>query len=85
MKTDRMEDIINFFPTAKTLRETPDAYTLYCFEEELKSLCRTILWGASSGYNPINVASLSKEAKEFLEEKGYKIELLNNDTYWISY
>lgn len=80
-----MEDIINFFPSAKTLKERPEAYSLYCFEEELRSLCRTILWGASQGYNPINVANLSNEAKEFLREKGYRVEPLNDETYWITY
>lgn len=83
--SEAFSDIVNDFPTASSLSENKDMYSLFLFEEELRSLCRTFMWAASAGYNPINISNLSQNSREFLEEKGYRLEQGSNNTVNIYY
>ena len=75
---DERIDIINYFPTAKQVKSNPEVYSLYLLEEELKSLFRLIVWAANQFHDTptptVSISSISKGAKEFLKEKGYRIE-----------
>ena len=80
-----MIDIVNIFPTAAEVKENgKDSYSLYLFEEELKSILRLICWAVCKGYKRIQVSELSGEAKEFLLEKGYNINA-DDKNWWIEW
>ena len=80
-----MSDIVNVFPTAEEVRTNgQDNFSLYLFEEELRSILRLIGWACSRDFNAIQTDNLSDNAKEFLEEKGYKI-WNDNGTNWIEW
>lgn len=80
-----MSDIVNVFPTAEEVRTNgQDNFSLYLFEEELRSIFRLIGWACSRNLNAIQTDYLSDNAKEFLEEKGYKI-WNDNGTNWIEW
>lgn len=80
-----MQDIIGVFPTAEEVRiNGQDNFSLYLFEEELRSILRLIGWACSHELNAIQVDALSDQAREFLEEKGYKI-WDENKTNWIEW
>lgn len=80
-----MQDIIGVFPTAEEVRiNGQDNFSLYLFEEELRSILRLIGWACSHELNAIQVDTLSEQAREFLEEKGYKI-WDENKTNWIEW
>lgn len=69
-----MSDIVSIFPTAEELRaDGVERFSLYLFEEELKSTLRLIIWGKSQGFDKIQINDPSAQVLEFLIEKGYSI------------
>ena len=80
-----MTDIIGVFPTAEEVKNSgQDSFSLYLFEEELRSILRLIGWARGRELNSIQVSDLSKEAKDFLEEKGYHVWEQENEN-WIEW
>lgn len=80
-----MLDITSVFPTADELRTNGvDGFSLYLFEEELRSILRLIAWATDKGFNKIHIEEISKGAIEFLIEKGYELEN-DKDSWWIKW
>ena len=80
-----MLDITSVFPTAEELRTNGvDGFSLYLFEEELRSILRLIAWATKQGFNKVHIEEVSKESLEFLIEKGYELES-DNDAWWIKW
>ena len=70
-----MNDIVSIFPTADEIRnEGIENFSLYLFEEELKSVFRLIIWAKSRNLTKVQATELSNECIDFLINKGYKIE-----------
>ena len=70
-----MNDIVSIFPTAYEIRnEGIENFSLYLFEEELKSVFRLIIWAKSRNLTKVQATELSNECIDFLINKGYKIE-----------
>ena len=80
-----MTDIVSVFPLASAVRENgKDNFSLYLFEEELRSILRLIGWAAGRGYRNVQISDLSDEAKDFLIEKGYKVNA-EDKKWWIEW
>lgn len=70
-----MSDIVSIFPTADEIRnEGIERFSLYLFEEEIRSIFRLIIWAKSRGLNKVQVTELSANCIEFLIDKGYVIK-----------
>lgn len=80
-----MTDIIGVFPTAEEVKNNgQDGFSLYLFEEELRSILRLIGWACSRDLNAIQVSEISNEAIDFLKEKGYHIWNTDSEN-WIEW
>lgn len=80
-----MIDIIGVFPTAEEVKNNgQDGFSLYLFEEELRSILRLIGWACSRDLNAIQVSEISNEAIDFLKEKGYHIWNTDSEN-WIEW
>lgn len=81
-----MTDIINVFPTADEVRKYgKDGFSLYLFEEELRSILRLIGWAEAKKIGFICLTTPSDEAIEFLLEKGYQVVNDKDDSWMISW
>lgn len=79
-----MQDIINVFPTADEVKEHGcEQFSLYLFEEEIRSIFRVIARAAQDKQKEVSFSTLSNDAIDFLIEKGYHIYASGKDRLWM--
>lgn len=75
-----MQDIIGVFPTAEEVKEHGcEQFSLYLFEEELRSIFRVIVRAAQDKQKEVGFGALSNDAIDFLIQKGYHVYASGKD------
>ena len=82
-----MNDVVSIFPTADEIRnEGIERFSLYLFEEEIRSIFRLIVWAKSRGFSKVQATELSANCIEFLIDKGYVIKDGDSlEKVWVSW